>query len=138
MRNNPYHFWALLLSAAGALFSGYLSAVKLFTTGCAFNEPCPYFIGYPACYFGFAMFLGLFLVSLTAYIRHSDSLWPAKANTAVAALGTLFAGYYTTTEIISWFRDGFATYGLGLSTCTYGFVFFVAVLMLSVRALRHA
>jgi hypothetical protein len=84
------------------------------------------------------MFLGLFLVSLTAYIRHMDTFRLARANTAIASLGTLFAGYYTLTEIISWFRDGFATYGLGLSTCTYGFVFFVAVLVLSVRALRRA
>ena len=48
------------LGLAGILFSGYLSAIKFFSATCAFNEPCPYFLGYPACYFGFGMFLIIF------------------------------------------------------------------------------
>ena len=52
----------LALSIAGLLFSGYLSSYRFFSDTCAFNEPCPYFLGYPACYYGFAMFLIMTLV----------------------------------------------------------------------------
>jgi hypothetical protein len=53
----------LALASAGLLFSGYLSAVNLFSGTCAFNETCPYFLGYPACWYGFAMYLIIFLVT---------------------------------------------------------------------------
>jgi len=138
MTIRAYQQWALGLSAAGAAFSGYLSATKLLTAGCAFNEPCPYFFGIPACYIGFALFLTLFLISLIAFLQKRSDAGVARANLAASALGTLFAGYYVVVEVVSWFRDGFATYGLGLSTCTYGFVLFVVLLILSANAHRSA
>ena len=38
------------LASGGTAFSGYLSAVRLLTGSCAFNESCPFFLGYPACW----------------------------------------------------------------------------------------
>lgn len=38
----------LILEIADTLFAGYLSAVKLISHTCAFNESCPYFLEYPA------------------------------------------------------------------------------------------
>src|ERR1019366_10609833 len=52
-----------ILASAGLLFSGYLSAVNLFSHTCAFNESCPFFLGYPACFYGFAMYLVMFFVT---------------------------------------------------------------------------
>jgi hypothetical protein len=51
------------LALAGLLFSGYLSTVKFFSDTCAFNESCPLFLGYPACFYGFAMYLIMFCVT---------------------------------------------------------------------------
>ena len=48
-----------ILGLSGLVFAGYLSAIKLFNEKCAFNEACPYFLGYPACYYGFVMYLAI-------------------------------------------------------------------------------
>ena len=80
------------LTLAGVLFSGYLSSVRFFSNSCAFDEPCPMFLGLPACYFGFAMFLALSAVSLTALVKKSRPREYIKANIAISTIGTLFAG----------------------------------------------
>ena len=64
MTHQFYRRAAFILSLLGVLFSGYLSGIKFFTSTCAFNESCPIFLGLPACYFGFALFLILFITSL--------------------------------------------------------------------------
>ena len=61
---------ALLLTLAGVLFSGYLSGVKFISDTCAFNEGCPYFLGYPACYYGFLMFSIMFIATLVAKFKN--------------------------------------------------------------------
>ncbi len=67
------HTYTLLgLALLGFLFSGYYAATKFFTDTCAFGETCPYFLGYPACYYGFGMFTVLFVTSLVAAVQGAD------------------------------------------------------------------
>lgn len=132
MRKNTLRV-TFFLGLAGTLFAGYLSAVKLFSSVCAFNSPCPYFLGAPACWYGLAMF---FLIALVSLLGWTGAMRDAAANAgvlAVSALGTLFAVSFVVPEI----RSGQIVGGsLGLSTCSYALVFFAIVLALSVRASR--
>ncbi len=125
-----------VLSLMGVMFSGYLSGVKFFTETCAFNESCPYFLGYPACYYGFALFLTLFILS-------SLLLWQKVGNkiglifmSIVSSLGVLFAGYFTLKELPILLNEGLSAYLLGLPTCALGLVFFVVILFVSLLTLR--
>jgi uncharacterized membrane protein len=126
--------WAVfLLGVGGLLFSGYLSAVKLFTETCAFNESCPYFLGYPACYFGFAMYL---VITVFAGLHVAHQFDGKKANEIilwVSLLGILFAGYFTVGELPLLFTEGFSAYVLGLPTCALGLIFYLILTVLSLR-----
>lgn len=129
---------AFALALGGTLFAGYLSAAKLFTGTCAFNEPCPYFLGYPTCWYGFAMFLTMTVASAAGLLGKLPAAKAARANAWVALAGTLFAGYYTASEVIAWLaRPAAVRYGLVLPTCAYGLVFYVIILALSVRVARR-
>ncbi len=134
---SSYLKWALGLSLAGSLFSGYLSFYKLLVASCAFNEPCPYFLGYPACWYGFAMFATLLALALFAWFGKLTTTVAAKATTAVALLGVLFAGRFTLIEVLSWLSGNAPRYSLGLPTCAYGLVFYVAVCVVSIAELRR-
>lgn len=125
-----------VLSLMGVMFSGYLSGVKFFTETCAFNESCPYFLGYPACYYGFGLFLTLFILS-------GLLLWQKVGNkmglifiSVVSSLGVLFAGYFTLKELPILLEEGLSAYLLGLPTCALGLVFFVVILFVSLLTLR--
>jgi len=123
-----YARWATFLGVAGTSFAGYLSWTR-FTSGvCAFEEPCPFFLGQPACYTGFFLFAALLAVSLTALFTRTS--WPITINAALSALGVLFAGRMTVLELAAPQH-----YRLGVPTCAWGLVFFVAFLILSLRAL---
>jgi hypothetical protein len=129
---------ALGLSLAGTLFAGYLSAVNLFSKSCAFGEACPLFLGYPACYFGFGIFAALLAVSAWGFISTRKDGLPMRALAALSALGTLFAGSFVVREVAGWLAAGSVSlYGLGLPTCVYGLVFYVAVLLVALRDLRE-
>lgn len=117
---------------AGLLFSGYLSAVKLFSNSCAFNEPCPYFLGYPACWYGFAMYLAMFVATGLALTGAARYLTALKVDVGVAALGIVFAGKFVIQELL----QSRVTGVLGLSTCAYGFIFYVIIFVLSIMAYR--
>jgi len=126
-----------ILSIAGVLFSGYLSGKKFFTGTCAFNESCPYFLGYPACYFGFAMFLAL---AILGYLLVTGKMGRKNGLTGViivSLLGVLFAGYFTLKEIPILFMAGFKAYVLGLPTCALGFLFFILIFILSIIFLKQ-
>jgi len=129
--------WSLfILGILGSLFSGYLSAVKFFTENCAFNEGCPYFLGYPACYFGFLMFFTT-MVSAGLHVFHIvDGKKANEVVYAVSILGILFAGYYTFLELPVLFEEGIGAYILGLPTCALGLVFYIAVFSLAQRLKR--
>lgn len=123
------------LGLAGVLFSGYLSATKLFTSTCAFNEPCPIFLGQPSCYFGFGMFLIIFISAILGLMKTINEGTMTKIITWISALGILFAGYFTVPEITRLFSSVDTGYSLGLPTCAYGLVFYVIIFIL---ALRHS
>lgn len=122
-----------IVTLAGTLFSGYLSAVKLFSNSCAFGETCPYFLGFPACWYGFVLFLFSF-ANICIALAKPPRARKAVITTLVAALaGVLFSGQFVVEEIV----NSTVTGALGLSTCAYGLVFFVLVLIVAVMFLRE-
>jgi uncharacterized membrane protein len=129
MSQRAYLRNATLLAAAGVAFSGYLSLTRLTRGICAFEEPCPFFLGHPACYTGFALFAGAFAISLLAWIRKTEESWPMFANTLLGIAGSVFAGMMSLEEV----RHPVG-YKLGLPTCAYGFVFFLVLLVYSLAA----
>ncbi len=126
--------WAVfLIGIGGLIFSGYLSAVKLFTETCAFNESCPYFLGYPACYYGFVMYL---VITIFAGLHVAHTIDGKRANGVIlwtSFLGILFAGYFTVLELPLLFSDGLSAYVLGLPTCALGLIFYLILTALSLR-----
>lgn len=125
-----------ILAIAGFLFSGYMSSVKFFTNTCAFNETCPYFLGIPACYFGFAMFTVIFIASFATLFKLIEIKNGIRWMLSFSILGNLFAGYFSAIEIPVWIESGFRTYFFGLPTCTLGLVFFVLILIFAFLAKR--
>jgi len=138
MTNRAYFNWSIALSLGGTLFAGYLSGVTLVSKSCAFGESCPYFLGYPSCWYGFAMFAALFVLALLGRYGKLPERKAATGLLGVAALGTVFAGYFVVLEVADWFSaGGVVLYGLGLPTCAYGLVFYLALLILSARFLAR-
>ena len=136
MTLKAYSKWSILLTFGGVLFSGYLSGVKLTSGICAFNEPCPYFLGYPACYFGFVMYVTMFITSIAVFLKKVRSLQAVKIIFTISLLGILFAGYFVAQELLSSFaRDTLVFYGLGLPTCVYGLIFFIIIFSISLNTL---
>ncbi|MFA6603276.1 MAG: hypothetical protein WCT10_00370 [Patescibacteria group bacterium] len=132
MTTEKYLKIALPLTLAGVLFSGYLSGIKFFSGICAFKEACPTFLGYPACYYGFAMFSTMFVATVIAFAKKAAGRWPIRLNLIVSVMGMIFSGSFTVREMAVWFTEGFKSFGLlGLSTCAYGFVFFIIVFVFS-------
>lgn len=131
MNGKTYLKITLGLGLGGTVFSGYLSAVRLLTGSCAFNESCPFFLGYPACWYGFAMFASILAAALISYSGKLQAESAAKIIGGLSLLGTLFAGRFVWIEISSWLAAGNPGYSLVLSTCVYGLVFYVAILFLS-------
>ncbi|GMU74170.1 MAG: hypothetical protein AMXMBFR44_3680 [Candidatus Campbellbacteria bacterium] len=125
-----------LLSLAGATFSGYLSGVKLFSKTCAFGETCPIFWGYPACYYGFALFF--ILLILSSLLLWSDSAARKKVNAiaATSLVGVLFSGYFSYLELPN-LLSGAVSYTLGVSTCLLGFIFFIIIFIVSLFARKR-
>jgi hypothetical protein len=120
-----------VLSILGFWFSGYLSGIKFFSETCAFGESCPYFLGYPACYFGFIMFTLLLMLSFGLTYNKINIRVGIKGILTVSFLGVLFAGYYTLKEIPILFEKGVSAYILGLPTCALGLIFYVLVFLIT-------
>jgi uncharacterized membrane protein len=131
MRTRNYLWAAAAIATAGVAFSGYLSAVRYASGVCALNDPCPFFLGYPACYTGFALFASLFVATGLALVVRARGRWPMCLNLAIATAGVLFAGRLTVMELVAPVHPDYA---MGLPTCAYGFVFFAAMLVLSAVA----
>jgi len=113
-----------VLVCAGLLFSGYLSAMKLFEGSCAFNEPCPYFLGYPACWYGFFMYLTMFVITLLGMLKKMPPLAAFKTVAIVSLIGIVFSGSFVIEEA---FRP---------STCAYGLIVYVLIFAVSTVAYR--
>jgi len=125
------------LTLAGVLFSGFLSAKKLFTGVCAFNESCPYFLGYPACWYGFGMFLVMFLAAVGALLGKLPVKSARTVFQIISLLGILFAGQFVVGEIYAWQSGSHFSYALGLPTCVYGLIFYIAIFVISFWKLRE-
>ncbi len=121
------------LTLAGVLFSGYLSGVKLFSGTCAFNEGCPYFLGYPACLYGFVMFLVMFIASIMGLKQLVQFERARNVLRYVSLLGILFAGRFVVQEIVQWVEYGNPHYRLLFPTCVYGLIFYIIIFGLSLR-----
>lgn len=124
---------------AGTLFAGYQSFEKLFHDECFLGEPCPMFLGYPACYFGFCMFLIISSIHFFYHHHHSSN---ETANTFLkqttttttkkkdyillccSLLGALFACYFVLNEPTAIVSSDHVLY---LSTCAWGMFFFVGI-----------
>lgn len=116
-----------VLASAGLLFSGYLSGVRLFSGSCAFNEPCPYFLGHPACWYGFTMYLIMFVATGIALVYKKRSATAIMTDRVVSFIGILFAGNFVVQEIARSAVRG----ALGFSTCVYGLIFYIAIFIIS-------
>lgn len=127
----------LVLSSGGLLFSGYLSGMKLFGDTCAFGESCPTFLGYPTCYYGFVVFLLLFVLSLLLALGRMEWGRASRATLFVATLGVLFSGYFTFGELGKIVDEGIRAYMLGLPTCAYGFLFYAIIAVTSSLMIRR-
>lgn len=133
MEKNTFVRLNVILTFCGMVFSGYLSAVKFFTTGCAFDEPCPLFLGHPACYYGFGMFSVMFISAALAWAGIIRILFSRYSLRIVSVCGILFAGYFTAMEVQRHFAGGAVAGPLMLPTCAYGLVFFALIFALSFR-----
>ena len=132
MTDSRYKKILLVLTLAGVLFSGYLSAVKLLTDTCALNEPCPYFLGYPSCWYGFAMYLVMFAATAFALFGKTNAKAALKTDLIVSFLGILFAGRFAIQE----FMQSTITGVLGLSTCVYGLIFYILIFITAIVGLK--
>ena len=120
-------FW---LSLGGVLFAAYMVAHKAILEVCPFNEECPYFLGYPACYFGLAMFVIMFMAACANIWFGFNFYWTHKVMTIVSILGIVFAGSYVVGDMREWLVNG-RKYGLVLPTCAYGLIFYGLILIVS-------
>ena len=136
MKRSRYIALNVVLALAGVLFSGYMSAVKFMTSNCVFNEPCPMFLGYPACYFGFGLFLTIFLTTLGVLAGRCGVPAMRVMLRIVSLAGTLFAGYFVSQELLRYRTGGYQPGTLVLPTCAYGLIFFLLIFGVSLHRPR--
>jgi hypothetical protein len=118
----------------GVFFSGYMSAVKLFQDTCLWNTSCPYFLGYPACYIGFLVYLTLFLFMIFGMIRKQITEKVLLSVNIVACIGVLFSGKFAYPELHVLFQEGVSAFIRSVPLCAIGLMFFVAIFTLGVIA----
>ena len=106
----------------GFLFSGYMSYEKYFESICL--EPCPIFLGFPACYFGFAGFLTMLLLLLLNR--------PKKQLFLVASTGSLFAFYFAVEEMMHQ-ETGLFGHRFYISICTIGWFIYSCIAIVTYK-----
>ena len=119
------------ISIAGLIFSGYLGGTKLLTGTCALNESCPNFLGYPACFYGFFMFLAITIGAGMLFFDVGKKRCALHIVLWVSLLGVLFAGYFTVKELPLLFAQGLSAYLLGLPTCAFGLFMYLALIFVA-------
>lgn len=125
-------WWIFALSLFGVLFAGYLSYSKLFSATCALTEGCSFFLGWPTCFYGFALFTIIFAF---ACISLASKKMFRKTIVFFSFVGILFSGYFAVYEIFFTPLNMFngASYSLLLPSCVYGAIAFIIVFWISVR-----
>ena len=125
-----------IFSLIGLLFSGYLTFTKLILGNCPLTEGCPTFLGYPACYFGFVLFLILFTISISALLELNKT--KLKLLIYISLLSIIFATYSTIKEYVSpSCLNGVCDYSLLLPTCVYGLAIYLVIFILSLITLKE-
>lgn len=122
----------MIMTVAGVLFSGYMSGFKLISKTCAFGETCPLFLGMPACYIGFILFLSLFIVSLLFIMDKKPAGVLSKKFLIISFLGVVYSLNFAIPELPRLFQEGFSAYFFGLPTCVLGSLFFVVIFIGSI------
>jgi hypothetical protein len=122
----------LVLTFLGVCFAGYLSLTKLITNTCVLNETCPYFLGYPACWYGLVLFSIMFVTAMLTYLNKTSLSKARWIIGVVSLIGIFFAGSFIVPEMKPLFA-GSARYSLGLPSCAYGFIFYVIIFGLVLR-----
>ncbi len=120
----------LLLTLGGSLFAGYLAGDKLFNDNCTIGASCAYWLGYPTCYYGFALFATMLVLS-TLFVLTNKRMY-AKYISIVAMLGVIFSGYFSVVEIAPLVSAG-ALNLAGIPSCTYGLVGFIIALCIAYK-----
>ena len=123
----------LILSLLGTLFAGYLTFTKIFTGKCALNEPCPYVLGYPACLYGFILFLSMFIISILTIKKYNISL--IKAIVFISLFGIIFSGVLSIKELF-FTKCIDCNYSLLLPSCVYGLIFYIIIFIISLKLLN--
>jgi uncharacterized membrane protein len=139
MERTKYLRIMFVLAVMGFLFSGYLTFSRLLLQTCPLNEPCAIFLGLPTCVYGFVMFtLMLIFSAIGAFHKKAHHVCMTKADMVVSLIGILFAGFFTIKELFfTQCVGGPCKYSLGLPSCTYGLVFFIAIFVLSIMSLSR-
>src|SRR3989344_6064998 len=125
-----YIYIVFALSLAGSLFALYMSLYSAIKKVCPFNEECPRFLGYPACYYGLIMFLVMLVASSMSLFGNLALATTKQVLTIVSMLGILFAGSYFVGNVEAWLVGG-RKYGLILPSCAYGLIFYGLILAVS-------
>ncbi len=118
------------LALIGTLFAGYLSYKKFFSGTCTLTEGCSYFLGLPTCFYGFFIFLIIFLMAFASMVTRGHF---GKAIRLLTVIGVLFSGYFAIYELFfapSNILNG-AVFSLFLPSCAYGLILFLVMWILN-------
>jgi hypothetical protein len=127
--------WLMLVfGLMGTLFAGYLYFSKLLLGTCPLTEPCPIaFFGQPACLYGFIMFLAI-LGSSLMYLANKNEDW-IRGVKFISFLGIVYGLYFSIKDLFftacPLTPTGQCHYSLGLPSCVYGLIMFIAVHVIS-------
>lgn len=126
-----------VFSISGFLFAGYLTAVKFISGTCAVREPCPYFLGWPVCVYGFGMYSILTILSILAITRKVNFRTGMLGIASVSFVGILFSGYFSAIQLPALVKNGFAAYTFGVPTCMLGLVMYMLIFATSVLSVAE-
>lgn len=122
-----------IFAIIGVLFAGYLTFTKFVLGYCPLKEPCPYFLGYPACVYGLFLFGILLLISALMLFNQKLNSIRALDKTLfwVSLVGIVFALYSTYQELVYVCPVGKCSYSLLLPTCIYGLAMYIVIFVFS-------
>ena len=118
--------WILVFSIIGMLFAGYLTISKVVLGYCPLTEPCPTIFGYPACIYGFVLFITLF-VSVLVLNAKPKNVVSKNLLKYVSLFGILFALFSIYLELFTIHCVGGCKYSLIIPTCFYGLIMYIVI-----------
>jgi len=118
-----------IFSLIGFLFSGYMTFSDIVLGYCPMKEGCPLIFGYPACLYGFALFLMLLITSI--FLLNKESKRHIQIIFWISLVGVLFAAYSSVIEIFFTKCIGKCEYTMILPTCIYGLIMYLVIFIKS-------